>query len=62
MIFLIKNNKEYFYLYEYIYDSKIKKNCQIFKILSKKEIILKYEDGKIYKNVNYLKNLIKIKK
>jgi hypothetical protein len=63
MIFLIKNiDNDYFYLYEYVYDVSLRKNCQIYKILSKNEIILNYGNGKILKNEKYLKNLIKIKK
>jgi len=64
MIFLIKkhkNSKEYFYLYENLYDEKEKENCQIYNIFEKK-IILKYDNEKKIKNVDYLKNLIKIKK
>ncbi len=62
MIFLIKkNDKEYFYLYEYIYDKEEDRQCQIFNIF-KQKLILKYLDGKKIKNINYLKNLIKIKK
>jgi len=62
MIFLIKkNDKEYFYLYEYIYDKEEKKDCQIYNIFDKK-IILKYDNKKKIKNIDYMKNLIKIKK
>jgi|ETNmetMinimDraft_8_1059916.scaffolds.fasta_scaffold104911_2 hypothetical protein len=62
MIFLIKLDNDYFYLYEYVYDINLKKNCQIYKILSENEIILNYDNGKILKNGKYMKNLIKIKK
>ena len=62
MIFLIKKNeKEYLFLYEILYDEKEKKDCQIYNIL-KKRIILKYDNGKKIKSLDYLKNLIKIKK
>lgn len=62
MIFLIKKNeKEYFFLYEILYDEKEKKDCQIYNIF-KKRIILKYDNEKKIKSLDYLKNLIKIKK
>ena len=62
MIFLIKKNeKEYLFLYEFVYDEKEEKNCQIYNIL-KKKIILKYKNEKKMKKLDYLKNLIKIKK
>jgi len=63
MIFLIKNiDDDYFYLYENVYDVSLRKYCQIYKILSKNEIILNYGNEKILKNGKYMKNLIKIKK
>ena len=62
MIFLIKKNeKEYFFLYEILYDEKEKKDCQIYNIFEKR-IILKYDNEKKIRNLDYLKNLIKIKK
>jgi hypothetical protein len=61
MIFLIKNKKISLYLYEYVYDIREKKECQIYKIFEKM-IILDYGKEKIYKNINYIENLIKNKK
>jgi len=61
MIFLIKNKKTSLYLYEYVYDIKEYKQCQIYQIF-KKMIILDYEGEKIYKNISYIENLIKNKK
>ena len=64
MIFLIKKHKyskEFFYLYENMYDQKEEKNCKIYNI-SDKKVILKYDNGKKMKNLDYLNNLIKIKK
>jgi len=61
MIFLIKNKNEYLYLYEYLYDKNEGVECQIYKIFEKM-IILDYEGVKIYKNINYIENLIKNKK
>tara|TARA_B110000285_G_scaffold169905_1_gene190117 strand:+ start:874 stop:1059 length:186 start_codon:yes stop_codon:yes gene_type:complete len=61
MIFLIKNQKTSLYLYEYVYDIKEDRECQIYKIF-KKMIILDYEGEKIYKNISYIENLIKNKK
>jgi len=64
MIFLIKKNKHskvYFYLYENLYDEKEEKDCQIYNIFDKK-IILKYNNEKKIRNLDYLKNLIKNKK
>jgi hypothetical protein len=62
MFFLIKKNKEeYLYLYECLFDEKEKKDCQIYNIFDKR-IILKYDNKKKIKNIDYVKNLIKIKK